>query len=76
MYELLTLIFALPLALIGLFLIIKVLFIPMKKPADNSNRIAHLRLVWWSINRPELFVDTFPWLKNDELDNIKNNKKE
>ena len=43
----------------------------MKEPADTSNRIAHLRLVWFAINRPELFVHAFEWLKRDEQDNLK-----
>lgn len=60
-----------PFALIGLFILIKTLFLPMKKPADTSNRIAHLRLVWFAVSRPELFTDTFEWLKKDELDNVR-----
>lgn len=58
-------------ALFGLFLFIKIILAPMKAPADTSNRIAHLRLVWFAITRPELFVDCFEWLKHDELDNLK-----
>ena len=61
----------LPFALIGLFVLVKVLFMPMKKPADTSNRIAHLRLVWFAISRPENFVDLYPWLTLDEQDNTK-----
>lgn len=61
----------LPYSTIGIFIIIKVLFLPMKAPADTSNRIAHLRLVWWAITRPEEFTDSFPWLKQDEKENIK-----
>lgn len=60
-----------PYSAIGLFFIIKVLFLPMKAPADKSNRIAHLRLVWWSITRPEEFVKQFPWLARDEKENLK-----
>lgn len=40
-------------------------------PADESNRINHIRLWWFVLTRPELFVNTFSWLKNDEYDNIK-----
>jgi hypothetical protein len=40
-------------------------------PADESNRINHIRLWWFVLTRPELFVNTFPWLKNDELENMK-----
>ena len=71
MINLLLIIFMLPFALIGLFVLVKVLFMPMKKPADTSNRIAHLRLVWFAISRPENFVDLYPWLTLDEQDNTK-----
>jgi hypothetical protein len=39
----------------------------MKKPADTSNRIAHLTLVWEALNRPENFVEAKPreYLKHD-----------
>jgi len=40
-------------------------------PMDTSNRINHIRLWWFVLTRPELFVNNFPWLKNDELDNTK-----
>jgi hypothetical protein len=43
-------------------------------PADESNRINHVRLWWFVITRPELFVNTFPWLKSDEYDNVKDIK--
>lgn len=45
---------------------------PKKAPADASNRINHIRLWWFSLTREYLFVDLFPWLKRDELDNTKN----
>ena len=44
---------------------------PQHKPADESNRINAIRLWWFALTREELFVDVFPWLKNDELDNMK-----
>ena len=68
---LINLLFMLPFALIGLFVLMKVLFMPMQKPADTSNRIAHLRLVWFAINRPQNFVELYPWLMQDEQDNTK-----
>lgn len=40
-------------------------------PADESNRINRIRLFWFALTRPELFVPCAPWLKNDELDNVK-----
>ena len=42
-----------------------------KAPADTSNRINRIRLWWFALTRPELFVDSFDWLKHDELDNVK-----
>jgi len=61
----------LPLWLLGTFVLVKVLFLPMKAPADTSNRIAHLRLVWFAINEPQKFVKLFPDLTRDEGDNLK-----
>lgn len=61
------------LALFGLFIIIS-LFKAKRLPMDESNRINHIRLLWFVITRPELFVGTFDWLKHDELDNMKDNK--
>lgn len=40
-------------------------------PADKSNIINHIRLVWFALTREDKFVDLFPWLKNDEWDNFK-----
>lgn len=61
----------LTLALFGLFIIIS-LFKAKRLPMDQSNRINHIRLLWFVITRPELFVDSFSWLKRDELDNMNN----
>jgi hypothetical protein len=65
------LLFMLPFALIGLLVFVKVLLLPMKAPADSSNRIAHLRLWWLATNSPEYFVPSQPWLAMDERDLIK-----
>ena len=43
-------------------------------PADGSNRINRIRLWWFVLTRPELFVGTFPWLTNDEYDNVQDVK--
>ena len=43
---------------------------PLRYPADKSNRINRIRLWWFVLTRPELFVQDFPWLKKDELANI------
>lgn len=55
--------------LVGLFVFFHI-FRGQKGPADASNRINKIRLVWFALTREELFVETFPWLKNDELDNL------
>lgn len=39
-------------------------------PADQSNRINKIRLLWFALTREDLFVKTFPWLTRDELDNV------
>jgi hypothetical protein len=59
----------LPTTLLGSVMLFHMLR-PQKSPADTSNRINKLRLVWFAMTREELFVDTFPWLKNDELENV------
>lgn len=61
---------ALPLTALGAFILVKFM-LPKKSPMDASNRINHIRLVWFAINRPELFTQQFPWLTKDELDNLK-----
>ena len=58
-------------ALLGMFVIFHVLIRQKKSPADSTNRINHIRLLWFVLTRENLFVGTFPWLKNDELDNVK-----
>lgn len=55
--------------LIGMFVMFHLLR-PQKAPADKTNRINKIRLFWFALTRENLFVGTFPWLKNDELDNV------
>lgn len=43
---------------------------PQKSPADTSNRINKIRLLWFALTRENLFVPFFEWLKRDELDNV------
>lgn len=43
---------------------------PQKEPADESNRINAIRLWWFALTREDKFVGIFPWLKNDEWDNV------
>lgn len=63
----------LPMWLIGTFVFIQILRAPTS-PADASNRINTIRLVWWALTRQGLFVGLkgFEWVSQDELDNIKN----
>lgn len=49
-----------------------------KAPADASNRINHIRLwwfaltLWWfALTREDKFVGQFPWMKNDEWENVR-----
>ena len=60
--------FLIPFALIGLLFVWHVLVKRKKAPADSSNRIAHMRLVWFAMTRPELFTGLFPWLAEDEFE--------
>jgi hypothetical protein len=67
------------LALLGLLVVFMVFFRPMKPPADESNRIAHLILVWEALKSPHRFVglqrlegnnlatakEAFPYLTQD-----------
>ena len=55
--------------LIGVFVIFHILR-KQHAPVDASNRINKIRLLWFALTREELFVDQFPWLKRDELDNV------
>lgn len=61
---LLVLFMAVP-ALLGTVVLFYVFVLPMRPPADTSNRIAHLRLVWWALRQPEKFVDKFHWVTMD-----------
>lgn len=55
--------------LLGVFVFIQ-LFRSSNAPADASNRINKIRLVWFALTRPELFVSQFQWLSKDELENV------
>lgn len=56
--------------LLGIFITVQIIK-PSKPPTDASNIFNRGRLVWFAATRQHLFIDTFPWLKNDELDNTK-----
>jgi len=57
-------------ALLGTLLIFHVFVRSKQAPADASNRINHIRLVWFALTREDLFVGVFPWLKYDEYENV------
>lgn len=59
----------LPFSLLGLFIVFHVVR-PQREPADRSNRINKIRLLWFALTREELFVGTFPWLRRDERENV------
>lgn len=56
-------------ALVGLFVMYHI-FRSQRLPADKSNRINKIRLLWFALTREDLFVKTFPWMERDELDNV------
>ena len=47
--------------------------LPIKQPADTSNRINRIRLWWYAISAPHRFVGNFYWLRGDETDNLDDN---
>lgn len=68
---LLFLILSLPVYAVGLLVFWHVVR-PQHSPADASNRINKLRLVWFALTREELFVNAMPWLRRDEAENVGN----
>lgn len=54
--------------LIGLLTIYH--WVAPKEGIDLSNVINRIRLWWFALTRPEKFVKIFPWLLEDEWDNI------
>lgn len=57
-------------SLLGSLVIYHVFVRGKKSPADKSNRINHLRLVWFALTREDKFVGQFPWLTKDEWEVI------
>lgn len=55
--------------LVTILTIVKVA-LPKKEPMDTSNRINHIRLIWWAVTKPEMFADWFKWMQKDEGDNL------
>ncbi|MES1989271.1 MAG: hypothetical protein V4440_14800 [Pseudomonadota bacterium] len=59
------------LTLLGAYVFIKVLIMPNSPPADRTNRINHLRVVFFALQSPEKFIEMYPWLSRDEIENLK-----
>jgi hypothetical protein len=60
----------LPIWALGLYLFIKVLILPNVPPADVTNRINHIRIVFYAIQHPEKFISICPWVGKDEAENV------
>jgi hypothetical protein len=66
-------------ALLGLLVFVLVFVRGMQAPADESNRIAHLILVWEALKSPHRFVglkrfggeEAFPYLSQDIGDTVR-----
>ena len=56
--------------LLGMYVFIKVLIMPNVPPMDITNRINHIRVVFFAIQHPEKFVEMYPWLAFDEMENV------
>lgn len=69
--------------LLGLLTFMWIFIKPKKAPMDSSNRIAHMRLYWFALTKPHMFVNlyeqigegeeaeyfpAFWWLRMDEED--------
>lgn len=59
---------ALP-GLIGLFVIWHVAR-GQRSPADTSNRINKIRLLWFALTREDKLAPHLPWLRRDEWENV------
>lgn len=68
--------------LVGLLVFILTLVVPMRAPADKSNRLAHLILVWEALRSPHRFVglrdeqgdEVFPYLRMDLREFVRSRK--
>ncbi|MGB7241673.1 MAG: hypothetical protein WBC93_06270 [Sulfitobacter sp.] len=61
---------SLPVLLIGLLVIYHVMR-SQKSPADISNRINKIRLIWFALTREDWLAERIDWLKRDEMDNLR-----
>jgi hypothetical protein len=69
LYTLVGLSAVLPLTL-GMFVLYHLVLRAKNPPCDESNRINHIRLFWFALTREDKFVEAFPWLRNDEWENM------
>lgn len=58
-----------PFALIGL-LVVWHIARPQRAPADTSNRINKVRLLWFALTREDRLAPHIPWLRRDEAANV------
>tara|TARA_R110000824_G_scaffold401032_1_gene610397 strand:- start:7937 stop:8146 length:210 start_codon:yes stop_codon:yes gene_type:complete len=57
-------------AFIGLLVIYHVAR-PQKAPADTSNRINKIRLIWFALSREDWLAQRVYWLQHDEMFNVR-----
>lgn len=60
---------AMPLLMIGLLVIYHIAR-PQKLPADTSNRLNKIRLIWFALSREDWLAERVEWLRQDEMDNV------
>ena len=56
-----------PFALIGAFVVWHIVR-PQRSPADTSNRLNKLRLLWYALTREDELARVVDWLRRDESD--------
>jgi len=56
-------------SIVGLFFMWSVIR-EQKSPADTSNRINKIRLLWFAATREDKFNTKFPWMAHDEWENV------
>lgn len=56
-----------PFALIGAFVVWHIVR-PQRSPADTSNRLNKLRLIWYALTREDELSRVVDWLRRDESD--------
>ena len=55
-------------SLLGLLVIYHIVR-PQRAPADTSNRINKIRLIWFALTREDYLAERIGWLRRDEMDN-------